>query len=139
MSLVPYFITGAYLIRNKKNYTVLTTDQVKFDHDSGISSTDQQLRFWNQQTWWIEPLPVNGKKSDPIYSITNPASGRALTVIPGESNILIMSIQLTEARVHTLNKRETDREVAYAITAAENRGETWQRWKIWVVNDDQGE
>lgn len=81
----PCFIPGAYAIRNKKKSMVLQTHKIYFDGDSEVYARNLEIKFWNQQTWWIEPLPSRGKKSDQIYAITNSASGRALTIIPGES------------------------------------------------------
>lgn len=83
LATTPCFIPGAYVIRNKIKRLVLHTDEVYFEHDSSVCATNLEVKFWNQQTWWIEPLPNTGKKADLIYSITNPASGRALTIIPG--------------------------------------------------------
>lgn len=81
-------IAGAYVIRNKKTLTVLhikKADQNKF---SGLSTCEQdERRFMYQQIWWIEPLP-NYEDHEPeggiVYSITNPASGKALDINPGE-------------------------------------------------------
>lgn len=80
--LAPPF-PGAYYIRNKKTSTVLHTDQVGFDSHSRVLTYNQEVKFGNQQIWWIEPLPDYADKTEPTYFITNPGSGRALDVVPG--------------------------------------------------------
>lgn len=77
-------LPGAYYIRNKKTSTVLHTDKVYFDGESRVLAYNQEVKYGNQQIWWIEPLPDYADMTEPTYFITNPGSGRALDVMPGE-------------------------------------------------------
>lgn len=77
---------GAYVIRNKKTSTVIHIE--KTDVASGaeaelVAFKQDEDTYKNQQIWWIEPL-LNHEDSDgPVYSITNPASGKSLEIPPG--------------------------------------------------------
>lgn len=77
-------IPGAYLIRNKKNRKVLHCVGVCFEDMSLVYTFNQEDRYRHRQIWWIEPLPSYADKTDPVYSITIPASGRALDMDSGE-------------------------------------------------------
>lgn len=88
-------IAGAYVIRNKKTLTVLHIEKAGPKNGfSGLSVCEQdERRFTNQQIWWIEPLPDyedHEPERGTVYSITNPASGKALDINPGEGTGLAL-------------------------------------------------
>lgn len=82
-------IAGAFVIRNKKRSTVLHIEKSDVSAiDSSLLAYEQdESKFSNQQIWWVEPLsdyenpePEKG----PVYSITAPASGMSLDLVPGK-------------------------------------------------------
>lgn len=75
-------IPGPYIIRSKQMPSVLHTDKIYFAGGCDVLAHTQKAQHGNQQIWWIEPLPDYA--GEPAYSITNPASGRALDVHAGE-------------------------------------------------------
>lgn len=73
--------TRAYVIRNKQTSTVLhIVDPDATKNWSNLVAYEQdENTFFDQQIWWIEPLPgCKDSKGEVVYSITNPSSGRAL-------------------------------------------------------------
>lgn len=79
--------TGAYVIRNKKNSTVLHI----CDAHAAVIKCGQivihnrdEIKYRDQQIWWVERLPEReddtAHEQGPIYSITNTASGLSLDI-----------------------------------------------------------
>lgn len=135
--LIPSFLPGAYYIRNKKTSKVLHIDKVYFDGNNRVLMHDQEVKFGNQQIWWIEPLPDYADKTEPTYFITSPGSRRALDVNPGAC---IASNAVLENRwLLIVIGRNLAPDQAYGIYIASHHGESWQRWKIRRINDDEGE
>lgn len=126
-------IPGAYIIRNKKTATVLHTDKLYFKGSSSVLAYKHEVKFANQQIWWIEPLPNYEDNEGPVYSITTPASGRSLDVNPGEGTAYI-SVS-GECR---LIGWDLDPDKAYCLCAFKHHGEAWQRWRIKNCINDEG-
>lgn len=77
---------GAFVVRNRKTKTVLHLVNPAPGDRAGasdvVASEQDENRYQNQQIWWIEPLAdaktLVGSLGEPIYSITNPCSGKSL-------------------------------------------------------------
>lgn len=68
---------GAYVIRNKGTSSVLHAQNPCGDHNLLAHAQDERAHF-SEQIWWIEPLPDYEDDHGVVYSITNPASRKAL-------------------------------------------------------------
>lgn len=135
--LIPSLLPGAFYIRNKKTSTVLHIDKIPFNGGPRVLMHNQESKFGNQQIWWIESLPGYADKTEPTYFITSPGSGRALDVAPGAGITSNAYPEYHESLV--LTRRNLVPDKAYGIYVASHHGESWQRWKIRRVNDDEGE
>lgn len=71
--------TGAYIIRNGGG-SVLAADGAAFAQLSSIIiSKEDEIKYRDQQIWWVEQLPdTKGDGDEMICSITNASSGKAL-------------------------------------------------------------
>lgn len=107
---------GAYIIRNKQRSSVLHMKHYDGRTRSGVLAHEQdEGNYGGQQIWWVEPLCDRDEgdiEKGMLCSITNPSSGMALDLSPSTDS----SPENSCSHLH--------------------HGETWQRWRLRRVADD---